>query len=423
MGNKLKLEDIVILNEGQQAKLLIEAKYGTLKNFYQQVNPSISLKSIMNYCCTDKIHSETFKCLVVNKSDKGWNDIVKSKQEQITRYVNEIYNNTMAYKEEEDLELFNKLVELCSKYKLVNEKALMYRNIAKNYFYRNDNQKMIEYYNKAIDFIRYRDNNILTMLTIELANHYFKEQNVDESEILFKRAQEYIENNHASNEVLYKYYYYRGVICNTEGRHAEAREYLEKSIQYGDTQTESMSDKGAAYISIGSTYKREGEYEKAKEYYYRALMHMHEKDIYGRTMALNNVADIYCILKDYDRAIKFIEQAKSLLGEGKLLPQYVLIYQTYAEIKLMIGDTSGCYEFFDFLEKTVNTSINIKKIVNRIIGFINYLEDTDLLYNMYDVICHIKDNTDNYIYKHDLFSCMGRISEKIRKKEVYNVQA
>jgi len=423
MGNKLKLEDIEILNEGQQAKILIEAKYGTLKNFYQQENPSISLKSIMNYCCTNKIHSETFKCLVVNKSDKGWNDIVLTKQEQITGYVNKIYTNIMFYKEEPDLQLFYKLVELCSKHKLVDEKALMYRNIAKNYYYRNDIQNMIENYNKAIDVIGYQNNDILTILTVELANHYFKEQNVDESEVLFKKAQAYIQNNHASNEALYKYYYYRGLTYTTEGKYVEARGYLEKSIQYGGIQTESISEKGAAFLAIGSNYKRVGDYEKAKDCYYRSLIHFHEKDVYGRTVALNDLADIYCVLHDYDQAIKYIEQAKSLLGEGKLISKYVLIYQTYAEIKLMIGDTSGCYEFFDLLKKMVNNSVDKKEIIYRIIDFINDIENMDLLNDLYDTICHIKDNTDNYIYKHDLYSCMGRVNEKIRKKEVYNEQA
>ncbi len=416
MGNKLKLEDIKILNEGQQAKIIIEAKYGTLKNFYQQENPSISLKSIMNYCCTNKIHSETFKCLVVNKSDKGWNDIVLTKQEQITGYVNKIYTDIMFYKEESDLQLFYKLVELCSKHKLVDEKALMYRNIAKNYYYRNDIQKMIENYNKAIDVIGYQNNDILTILTVELANHYFKEQNVDEAEVLFKKAQAYIQNNHVSNEALYKYHYYRGLIGNTKGKYTEAREYLEKSIQYGDIQTESMSEKGAAFLALGSNYKRVGDYEKAKECYYRALIHIREKDVYGRTMALNNLADVYCILKDYEQAIESIERAKSLLGEDKSISRYMLICQTCAEIKLMIGDTSGCYEFFDLLKKMVNTSVNKKETINRIIYFINHIEDTDLLNDMYDVICYIKDNTDNYIYKHDLYSCMGRVNEKTRKK-------
>ncbi len=419
--NKLTLDDIKILGEGAQVKRLIEAKYDTLKKFHQQENPSMALKSVMDYCCNKKIHSGTFKCLVVNKLDMGWEEIVLTESQQVTKHVNEIYNNIILYREESDIQLFNQLIDLCSKYKLINENVLMCRNVAKNYHYRNNNMKAIEYYNKAINLIGNQNIDTLVSLTVELADHYFMEQYTDECENLFKEAQYYVENNKLSNAALYKYYFRRGVVRNIEGKYAEAREYLEKSIQYADNNTESMSEKGAAFLSLGSSFKRDGDYEEAKKNYFFSLIHFHDKDLYGRTAAFNNLADLYCNMHDYDQAIKFIDQAKDLLEGDRVDYKYFMVSQTYAEIKLMLGDTSACYSFFEALKTTANSSINKNNIKIRINSMINTLEDIDLLRGLYKTINYIKENTSNDMYKDTLYSCIGRIYEKLLYKEVYYV--
>lgn len=411
--DKLTLDDIKILGEGPQVKKLIEAKYGTLKKFHQQENPSIVLKSIMDYCCNKKIHSGTFKCLIVNKFDKGWDEIILTEPEQVIKHVYETYNNIVLYKEESDIELFNKLIDLCSKYKLTDENILMYRNIAKNYYYRNNIMKTIEYYKKAIALAENQSIDILVSLTVELADHYYKEQYFDDCEKLFTKAQLLIENNQVSNAALYKYYFCRGVVYNIQGKYTEAIEHLEKSVQYADIQTEVMSEKGAAFLAMGSSHKREGDYEKAKENYYCALLHFHEKDIYGRIAALNNLADLYRILYDYEQAIKFIQQAKSLLEKSEITNRYLTVYETYAEIKLMLGEHSACYNFFEVLKTTVYSSINKNSIKDRINSMINILDDVVLLKELYKTIQYIKENTYNNMYKDDLYSCIGRIYEKL----------
>jgi len=419
--NKLTLDDIKILGEGAQVKRLIEAKYDTLKKFHQQENPSMALKSVMDYCCNKKIHSGTFKCLVVNKLDMGWEEIVLTESQQVTKHVNEICNNIILYREESDIQLFNQLIDLCSKYKLINENVLMCRNVAKNYHYRNNNMKAIEYYNKAINLIGNQNIDTLVSLTVELAEHYLVEQYIDECENLFKKAQYYVENNKLSNAALYKYYYRRGVACNIEGKYTEAREYIEKSIQYADNNTESMSEKGAAFLSLGLVHKRQGDYEKAKENYQCSLMNFHINDIYGRISAFNNLADLYCIMGDYNQAIKFIDQAKALVERDRTYFKYLMISHTYAEIKLMIGDTSACYSFFEALKATVNSSvnkINIKKSINEMI---ETLDDIDLIRELYKTVNYIKENTNNDVYKDTLFACIGKIYEKLLYKEVYYV--
>ncbi|MGB7605346.1 MAG: tetratricopeptide repeat protein [Lutisporaceae bacterium] len=411
--NKLTLDDIKVLGEGPQVKKLIEAKYGTLRKFHQQESPSICLKSIMDYCSSKKIRSGTFKCLIVNKFDKGWEDIVLTEPEQITKHVYEIYNNIILYRQESDIQLFDKLMELCGQYKLADENILMYRNIAKNYYYRNNSMKAIEYYNKAITLIGNQNIDILVSLTVELADHYFKERYVDDCERLFNRARCYIEEYKVSNSTLYKYYYRRGIVCNFEVNYAEALKYLEKSVQYADINTEVMSEKGAAFLAIGVAHKNEGNYEEAKKSYSYAFSHFHEKDIYGRITLFNNLASLYCAMGDYDKAIEYIEQAKDILEKEKIINKQLLISHTYAEIKLMQGDTSAFYKFIEALKTTINSSVNKNSIKNYINSMIKTVDDIDMLKELHKSICYIKENTNNDMYIDTLYSCIGRVYEKL----------
>lgn len=416
--NKLKLEDITILNEGQQIKRKIEEKYGSIKDFYEIEKPTeLSLKAIRNYCSFDKITSTNLKILMLKLLNEGWDEIIISDVEQIKDIVSKIYRDIRLYNEDEDYALLEKVRALCFKFGLINETALMLRCLAKHFYFRNNNMETLKYYNEAINLIENINIDTLIIIMVELAEYHYMEREVKEAESLFIKAQNYIDNSEkVSNAAIYKYYFKRGIMLNSEGRHSDARGYIEKSIMYAGDNTESNSDKGAAYMAIGSTYKREGVYVEAKENYFKSLFEFHVKDIHGRATALNNVADIYCIFNEYDEAIKYIKAAMELLEKDSITYKHLIIAETYAEIKLMVEDTSACYEYFDIIKKTVDTSINKKNIKNSIISIINYIEDIDLLKELYNAIYYISENTDNYVYEDDLYSCMGRICKRINKK-------
>jgi len=419
MGKKLMPEDIEFLNEGQQIKKKIEEKYGSIKDFYETEKPTeLSLKGVRNYCGYNKITSATFKFLMLRTLDEGWDELVSDDAGQIKNYVIKICRDIMLYKEDKDYALLEKVRALCVKFGLINETALMIRCLGKHFYYRNDIIKTLEYYNEALNLVDKKNIDTLIIITVELAEYHYMERAVKEAERLFIKAQNYIDKSEkVSNSALYKYYFKRGIMLNSEGKHSEARYYLEKSILYAGDNTELNSDKGATYLSIGSTYKRDGMYAEAKEYYFMSLVEFHEKDIPGKSLTLNNLADIYCIIKDYDEAIKYIEAAMELLDKDSITRINLVIAETYAEIKLIVGDTYACYEYFDLLKKTIDTSIDKKDIKDSIIRITNYIEDVNLLNELYNVIYYIEENTDNYVYKDDLYSCIGRVHIKINKKE------
>lgn len=418
--SKLMLQDIQLYQEGQQIKRFIEARYGSLKEFYvKEAIDTISLKTLMNYCSDKKIHSSIFKCLMVEIFDTDWNDIVLSPERQIKTYVDAIYNNIVRYRDESDLQTFEKLVNLCDRYNLSNEKAIMLRNVAKHYYYRDDNKKAIEMYQNAIQITNDRFVDALVILNTELAEHYHIERNIFDAEKHLDIAASLIKDHSICNAALYKYYFRRGMIKKIDNKAAEAREFLEKSILYAETNNESISEKGASYLAIGTTYKMDSDYEQAKAYYFKALLHFHISDTYGRTVALNNVADIYRILKDYHTAIKYIEDALALLDKEGITNRYLVLKQTFAEIKLLIGDTSACYSYFDVLKNTIHTSIDKKIIKTLIVDMINLIKDKQLLLDFQETILYLKSHIDNAMYQDDLYSCIGRITEKLIKEGQY----
>ena len=253
----------------------------------------------------------------------------------------------------------------------------------------------------------------MVILHTELAEHYSIERNLIEAENNFKIAFDIIKQYHIGNSALYKYYYRKGIMLQIEGAYTEARDLLEISIQYAHLNTDSMSEKGAALLALGTTYKREFNYEEANNQYFKALFEFHTDDIYGKAFTLNNIADIYCALKDYNTALKYINDAIFLIEKEGMTNGYLMLKQTFAEIKLLIGDTSACYTFFDELKKTINTSIDKKVIENRIIDMIYLFNDSTLLNDLKKTIYYLKANTDNKDYIVILYSCVGIITEKL----------
>jgi tetratricopeptide (TPR) repeat protein len=417
---KLDLKDIVLLNEGQQAKRLIESRFGSLKSFYEKVNThGLSLKAIRNYCCYQKISSDAFKFLLINEFDMSWNEIVLDDINQIKKYVDAIYTYIFLYKEENDLKLFEKLDELAKQYNMTNERAILKRCMAKYYFYMNNSAKTIELYHDALDIVSNICFSTAIILNVELADHLFMERRCDESQIYYKIAESYINKANISEGALYVYYYRMGVMLNTSGQYQQAREHFQKALNYGKINTEEISQTGAALMAIGTTLKRDAKYEEAREFYLKSLPYFHVDDINGRSTALNNIADIYSLLGDYINAIKYIEEALRALEKYGFTIKYLIFLETYAETKYLIGDFTGCYQYFDVLKETLNTSINKNKIKISICNFINLIGSKDVLEQLEATIYYLISNTRNEIYKDDLYSCLGRLNVKIHyRKEV-----
>lgn len=417
MKNKIGIQDIIFLDEGTQVKMLIESKYGSLKKFYEQVKPdNLSLKAIRNYCSYAKVSSYTFKVMLVGLFEMGWDEIVLTPTQQLHNYVFDIFHNILIYDTESDLKLFEHLLELCIQNDMKNETAFMYRNIAKNYCYRDYFDKTLEYYNKAIELIDNRFYNTLIMLHVEMAEYFHIDRNVLESERHFRIAENYSMRADVNNYAKYTYYYRRGMVYNSVGQHQKAREYFNIALQFSETNTEVISETGAVLLAIGSSYKREKKYEEAKDHYFKSLFYFKEQDLRGIGSAFNNIADIYCKLNDYQSAIHYIGKAIDLLSKEDISSMLLYCAHTKAEAMLMLGDDTGCYDFFEMLKKADIINVGRTHFKHCINCMIDTLNDSALLTKLEEVILLLIHNSNNETYIEELYSCIGRLSIKRKKK-------
>jgi tetratricopeptide (TPR) repeat protein len=417
---KLRIEDIVILNEGQQAKQIIESRFSSLKNFHEKVDTrGLSLNTIINYCSFPNISSEAFKMLLTDELKMGWSEIVLDEISQIKKFVDIIFTNIFLYKDVNDLALLEKLQELIQQNNLINENSLIMRCIAKHCYYRNNNKQTIELYRKALDNLPFKYISTQVILNVELADHLFIDGKVEEAEKHYSAAASYIGDPNISKRALYVFYYKKGIMYNSSGQYDKAKEYFFKALNFATINTEYISEPGAVLMAIGSTFARENNYYDAKDFYFKSLFYFHVNDINGHGAALNNISEIYCKLGDYKKAIKYIEYALDLFASEGITYKYLACSETYAETKLMMGDFSGCYKYFYVLKMTLDTSINKKSIKNSICNMIDILNDVELLVKLEDTIIFLISNTDNEIYIEDLCLCLGRLNIKLKKKEVY----
>ncbi len=414
MYRKLTIDDIKIKIEGAMVREAVIAKYGSTRNFHASCDSSLSLKSIKTYCTFDHITSETFKCMVTDNMNMSWDDIAMPPVKQVRRFIDEIFFNITSYRDEEDILMFDKINEMCD---VSTDKALMLRNYAKYYYSKNNIDKTIELYKQAISTLDVWEANTLVVLMCELADYYYMQRKIRESERLFCKAQDYVDKKQLSKAALYTYNFRRGVVLSNDGDLEEAMKHFLLALENASLKTETMSEIGVACMAIGSACMRQKKYDQARDYYYRSLLEFHENDVNGRATILNNLADLHCKLNDYKSAAEHIEKALNILDENCITSRYIFLSETYAEIMFKIGNSEPCTRYFDMLKNTANSAIDKKVIKDSISRMIHVMNNKSLLNQLELIICYLIERTDNDIFKEELLSCIGKIYLKINGKE------
>lgn len=416
MVRKLKKEDIVLRNKGSQLKHTIIEQYGSIEDFYNKIETTLSLKTLRNGLSDNATHSHTLKCLLTKTLNVNYEDLILSNEGQIKKYVNDIFDNISCYTEPMDYETMVKLFELCKENELNRESLLMERNIARNLYYTDKMDKSIELYKNLS--LRIEDINLKITIHSELADLLSKERKAIEAERHFHQVESYIKRNKdIDKKSLYKFYYYRGIFLNKCGYHSSSRTCFEDALPHATIDNEVYSETGTIYLNIGLSLKLEKRYDEAVNYYCRSLFYFSEKDIKGRSHALNNIANIYMCQGKYESALNYIRQALELIKDSSYSIKYLICAQTYIEVEVLIKENISCEVYFEALKKTVNTSIDKNSIKNSITTVINVIRNMDTLIELEEVIYHLKDNTKNHEYIEDLYSCLGRINEKIKPRK------
>lgn len=408
---KLFEKDVVLLGEGKQLKNAIKDQNKDLRDFLTKNNIPICYNTFRTYLSRDKIYSDSFRACITRALNIDYNDIVKSKPQQLKAYVWDIFYNIKLYTEEEDFETFEKLIKLCIKYELSIETAIMYRAKAKNCYFRNKVNHTLDLYDCAIDTMPGHNVSKLVFLYSEVADICFREAMDAKAEHYFDIARQYIEKYKIDNYDLHYYHYLKGIMHVSNKNYSTAKEHFEKAAEFATFDP----DKGASIANIGLAYKKEKDYYHALKYYNEALKYLNEDNKSQRSSIYNNIAEVYRLIQDYESATKYIDMSIELSGSNITFYKHLLHLETFAEIQIQMGNYDSCGKYFEALLSTIDKQIDKIRIKNGIKNIIEIAEDVDVLKKLSDVVIKIIETTRNEEHRKNLYECVGIIYIKIKR--------
>ena len=110
-----------------------------------------------------------------------------------------------------------------------------------------------------------------------------------------------------------------GMINHEIGDYRKARQMYFESIKDLDNLKNQSEILGIAYNNVGETFSEERNFEKAHEYFEKALVEKRILNLPKTTaFTLQNIGKLYLMENDYKRATSFLRQAISLMDENKI---------------------------------------------------------------------------------------------------------
>lgn len=308
---KYKAEDIKIFTYREYVLEAILDKFGSLEEFCLKVR--LDRSTVLKYLRRDNLGTHKFKIKLVNALNKGLDEILVTKEDQIKNYVDKIYNNIEQYTEKDDLLTFQKVKNLILQNNLSELLPYMYYCMAYNYYKCENIDSATEYINIAINKSQaYGNGKLLFMCYCHLGLIYFHEAQFRKAKEAYDLANNLLKSLNPDDKSKFTFYYRFGqlLFCDDFKNYEQSRKEFTKALEC----CSDVKNRGRTMLNIGLTYKKQGQYSKALEYYNYAI------DIYGnefpvnKSIVYNNIAELLKCQGQYDEALTFIKKALSLLG-------------------------------------------------------------------------------------------------------------
>ncbi len=411
--SKLTLEDVKIIGEGPQIKKAISEKYNSPKDFYERFKVTKTYTTFASYLSKEVITSHTFKCSITIALDVDFPSLFVTRQKQIKKHVQSIYENIRQYNQESDLPVLDYLLEQCKKENLSTETSMMYRAKARNYYYTNRIHHCEEFYNCAVETLPEDEINKKIYFQCELADDLFRENLIEKSEKNYKYIEQLVQlyKSKLDSSTLFYYHYWRGISYMLLNKDKKARELFKTAAEYA----EKTCEKAGVVANIGLTYKKSGQYDKALVYYQEASNYQDETRTLITAEIYNYMAMLYKAVKDYANAIEYISKALDIAEKQHDLVCKLCYTATYVEIQLEMGNTKAYKSYFDALSNTKYMQIYSKPyLVKDIKTFIKYINDIQALNELINIIIELMQASASCGYTSGLIDCKGYAEIKIQ---------
>jgi len=348
--------------------------------------------------------------LFIDKAGLKERDINEADSEKLIAMVEFVSQNIKKYTGEKDIDLLRLLKGRCAEKALKVEVARMYRAIGMHNFYRNNMKTALEMLHLAIDLIKeYDRKDLLAAYTSELGLLYFYEHENKKAEMQYEYVEKLLPDiPELDKYILHLHYYRYGILHNILHKFELAQKTFEKALSYA----EEKADIGYTLMDIGVNYKRQLDFNKALEYYNKALETFEEDDYLSKSMVCNNLAELYKVTGSYDKALEHINKAFEYLG-NKNASKLFVYFTTYTEIVVLLGKPEKALDrFIDMLSKIEDFSIYKSLIIEGIDSLATAgAENGEMLKKLEAVVLKLIKATsaENPEYEKGLKSCLKSI--------------
>jgi tetratricopeptide (TPR) repeat protein len=403
---KLRLEDIVIIGQGQQIKKRLIIKFGSIDEFIKASNIAISKETINNYLRRSIVKSDKFKFKLVSTFEMSFSEIVKTPEQQIKEFTDQVYINITDYRDEEDITVLEKIKEMCETYHLGLELAKMYLVIGMHHRILGNIGNAYGHFEIAEFELQSRNaHQLLITLYAEQLIIYFQAKEYLKAEQLYHKIELKIYDCvDLDDRALFNYLYNIGLLYNNNQKHQFAENFFTKALKYARPGLEY----GSALMNIGLSLKRRGEFYKAIEYYKQTVIEFENVENKKKSIIYNNLAEVYRMQRDYDMALKNLNRAFELIG-NVVDNNSFMMHLTYVQILHDLKRNNVAMNEINILIDTIRLNKKYKLQNKYISECLKYLcnfaisaKNIELLTKLSNVIAYLIRQDYNYEYTGEL---------------------
>lgn len=411
---KYTVGDIQIKTNAEMITEAILEKYDSLDSFLVVFGKS--KRYFLDNVNHKHLGSAQFKIKLLTVLDKGFESLLLSENEQLSKIAEDIEQAFGSYSEDDDMHTLKALTDLCLSKGLAINASRAYKLLGNYHQKRKESDSAKQAYETAIALAKSKNaESLLFESYCELGFLLFRNAEFNNSIAVYTLAENMLYNNvHFDNKLLYKYYYRVGLYHNHEmiGQFRSGCDFLEHAIKY----TEDKIEIGKLYLNIGFSYKKQHSYERAQHYYDYAIRIFGDENIRYKCQAYNNKADLYMSMGNLNKALEFINLAMADLEHCNTADQYVML-QTYVEIKyLRKEDTDLLDEFIAMTENASSRGLDIRFKIMGLHSLLNCgMLNKTLLIRMGELINSEIEKIENKEHEHaqQLFELLEKIQIKM----------
>jgi serine phosphatase RsbU (regulator of sigma subunit) len=234
------------------------------------------------------------------------------------------------------------------------------------------------------------------------------------------KALDYYENAVNEDSDFVMMYYISGTIYKDLKKYEEAEKYYLRGIEWGKKEKSNWS--GRVFTGLANVYTETGDHEKALEWSFIALERLkQEQNDIGISRALSDIGVIYKRKKEYNKALKYMEEAL-VIRSGKNFKQFIV--SSYLEIAAVYSEINDVPEAIAHLEKGMEHAIEINQHVKLMRIYADLAANYKLLGNYEKAVYYLEKQleTSNQVNKEELENRIKNLQNAVVKEKEEEIE-